>query len=250
MALTVPSAVLSQEEAQGNIFSSEKPVKLSCGPVVFSDGTPLTMENGIAFEYVLCRRPDPATVDIWDEESKAWVPQHAPITPQPLFNRNGNWAAVLVATGQKDNTGNDKLSTDPATGYPAYFVRCSFTGKDGNGVEHTGTSPDSNEVRIISAKEKQRAGLETIPEDIGEARKILLFLKDSSLLNQSVISIEQDGSGHRIRLDASNAIISITRDGDIELTPAPGGEVIINGKVQVTGAMQVSGTVTSANIMP
>lgn len=272
MALTVPAALLTQDDAVGNLFSSEKPINLSCGPVTFSDGSSLSMENGLLFEYLLCRRSTPAVVEIWDDAGKSWVPESTSVKPQTLFNKNGDWASILVATGQKDSADNDKFYTDPVTSYPSYFVRCKFTGKDSDGTEHTGASPDSNEILIISARDKQRAGLETHPEDISDAKEIRLYLKDAALQERGHVSIEQDGGGYRIELNVSNASITITPDGDIELTPATNRSIvlnsngilnvngdieltpasskrtIINSNVQVNGNMQVTGTVNGITI--
>lgn len=236
MALTVPLPTLSQEGVTGARLKADQPIKLACGPVTFPSGAPLTLENVVKFGFLLYRQTGGAN-EAWNEETKRWVPESPAPDPQPLFYQEDKWQSILVAVGQKDQANQNKFGTNPLTGLPKYFVRCFFRGKDATGREHAGESVASAAVEVIESSEQIKGGLTMNPRDAAAATEVRLFLKDAGLLaEQGKILIREAGGGFEIELStASGAKVMITNSGEIQLNPASGQIVHINGNVMVDG---------------
>jgi len=239
MPLTVPAPTLAQKEVSGNTFFAEKPIDLSCGPVTFADSSPLTAANAVKFGFILFREGAAPIPEAWDENGKSWVAGNP--EPQSLFFQDGSWRSLLVAIGQKDSNGQDKLYTNRATGLPKYFVRCFFQGRDASGLEQSGESPKSQSIEVLGVGEQNRAGLAISPSDPVKATEISLFLKDTSLSDRGSIVIRQDPGGFLIELSVSGAKVTLGTDGRIVLSPAAGRGVQIQGDLAVQGNVLVNG---------
>lgn len=242
MSLSVPQPMLSQKGAIGNRLVAEKPIDLSCGPVSFPDWTILTPENAVLFGFLVYRERPGGITEVWDEKARSWIPDNALPDYQPLFPSDRNWKSILVAIGQKDHTDQVKFGTNRLIGFPRYFIRCFFKGKDALGSEHVGHSPPSQFVEILGIGEQDRAGLAIEPKSPAEARQISLFLKDSVLAERGKIVIREDGGGFLIELQVNGARLEMSKDGGIVLFPAPGQRVRVEGDLSVNGAIMVSGT--------
>lgn len=244
MTLTVATPTVEVDGVTGNVFAAASPITLSCAPVAFDDGRPLTPESAITFGYRLYRRLPGGAEQVWDEENRQWLPQSAPVAPQSLFYRDDLWQTILVAIGQQDASEAPKLQTDFVSRFPKYFARCFFSGTDAAGVLHEGQSGASPDFEVLALGQRDRAGLATVPKDVDEATEIYLFLKDNALSERGVVRIYRDGSGYAIHLDVSGARITLDRQGDITLRPASGRTVRIEGNATVDGDLFVAGTLT------
>ena len=237
MVLTIPQPQLSQEDATANQFAGEKPIALTCEPVTFPDGTLLMTENAVEFGFLLYRILLGGRVDVWDEKNLTWLPASDPLPErQTLFRQSDRWQTILVAIGQKDRDGQAKF-IERSSGYPKYFARCFFRGKDAQGIEHVGESPRSLSVEIFGLGERDRAGLKMNPESPAKAREIRLFLKDSALIQEQgkVVIREDTGGGIVVELIANGAKVTLERNGEITLTPASGRVVRVKGDLRVDG---------------
>jgi hypothetical protein len=246
MALTVPQPLLSQEEATANQFAGEKPIILTCEPITFPDGTLLVTENAVEFGFLLYRILLGGQVEVWDEKNLDWLPESAPLPErQTLFRQKDQWQSILVAMGQNDQAGQTKF-IGRSSGFPKYFVRCFFRGKDAQGIEHVGESPRSQSIEIFGLGERDRAGLKMAPESPTKAQEICLFLKDQALIQErgKVIIREDAGGGIVVELTANGAKVTLERNGEITLAPAAGQVV------RVTGDLRVEGTINGAGFPP
>ncbi len=247
MALIVPIPKLEQDGADGPIFVPEKRIMLSCDAARLADGSIMPPDRLSKFGYLLYRQ-NAGMNEVWDEANQEWKGESGSIEPVVLAYQDNIWKTVLIAIGQKDKYGNKKFLSDPSTGYPKYFVRCFFAGTDSSGADHQGTSPASTPVQVLAEGAQNRAGLIIEPKAAPprEAEKIRLFLKDKALSQEkATIEIREQGVGYQIVL-TNGAVVSLTGNGDIELTPLTGKQVIVNGNLAVTGSMSVQGSVSTS----
>ena len=245
MSLVVSAPVLKQEENTGTKFVADKPFSLRCESVTFPDGSELTPEKAGQFGYITFRQLSSGDVEAWDEQQKSWIPETNLPAPGTLAYMDNVWQTVLVAIGQKDQAGQDKFATDKSTGYPKYFARCYFNATDSTGAEQQGTSPNSQAVEIAAVGENNRAGLAINSEDPADATEVRVYLKDAALTaEKGVVAIREQGSGLEIALNNSTAVITLTNDGDILLTPALSRSVQINGDLTVNGNVNIQGTLS------
>lgn len=243
--LTVAVPVLKQQGALGARFVSEKPIKIECPSVTFSDGAPVMPENIIQAGFVMRRHQAGGLIESWDESAKQWV-SNPNIEPLALFHKDNRWQAVIVAMGQKDQANQDKFSTDRATTLPQYSVQCIYRARDSGKQEHAGVSAGSAPVQISAAGGENRAGLYMKPNmDPVAASEIGMFLKDAALVTeQGRISIREEAGGFRIELLCSGSRIDILQTGEIVLTPRAGQPV------RIVGNLNVEGIVTAVSYLP
>jgi hypothetical protein len=242
MGLTVPEPTLSSPGVIGAVLVSEKPINLLCGPVTLPDGKALGPTTATRFGYLLFREVAPGLVEVWDEKNTIWSPPATPVDEQQLFPEEPMWKSILVAVGQKDAAGQDKFGTNTLTGFPRYFARCQFRGRDAQGAEHAGTSPRSAPVQVLAMGEGDHAGLVAKPMPLAKAEQIYLFLKDGSGAERGTVKIRAAFGGFVVELMASGAMLRLTADGDILLAPASGRDVRIAGDLEVGGVIRVGGT--------
>jgi hypothetical protein len=232
MALTVSKPEVSVEGISGYQFVAEKPIRVSCTSVSFPDGSALSPEQAQQFGFRLYRRLETGVDEAWSETDKSWMPAAAAPRPEPLAFIENTWQTVLAPMGLQDDTGRDKFSTDPTSGFPKYFVRCFFSATDTAGQCHDGISPFGNEFTVSPAGALNRAGLATVPMAITQATEIRIFLKDAARISErGVIAIRQSGGDFEIDLTVGAARVRMTGAGGIELD----GEVSIQGSLKVNG---------------
>lgn len=235
--LTVPVPGLTQQEVAGTRFMADQPIELECGPIHFPNGEQLDIARMVRAAYWVQRHVAAGRTEIWNEATRQWDAAAPPPQPQPMFFTDNMWKALVVPIGQKDHAGLDKFAT--ASGFPTYSVKCTFTGRDTEGEEHDGVSPDSVAVEIRPPGEEHRASLFMRPkDDPAAATAIGLVLRDASLTaNRGTIIIAEQGGGATIDLLCAGAQIQIRRNGEILLRPKSGESVRIAGDVVVEGTV-------------
>jgi hypothetical protein len=239
--LVVPAPTLTQEGATSTRLSAAKPIAFACGPVSFPTGEPLELPQATEHGFRLLRDRG-GGAEVWDEEAKVWRPGTA-VTPgsQPLFVKDGIWQGILVATGQQDAGGAPKLLSDPVTDIPRYWVTCVFRGVDAAGVEHGGESPPSPTFEVLPAGAENLGGVALEPEEKPkEATRIRMFLADTPGHEVGRVVIARSGSGATVTLTAGGATVVLNAAGAIDLTPATGQRVTVNGNLHITGTLSTT----------
>jgi len=241
MALTVPIPTFQQGSGPASVLAGDKPITLSCAPVLFADGSELIPANATEFTYLLYRESLADGSEVWDSGAKTWKSAAAMVAPQSLFWMSDTWQSLLVAIGNNDSSGQPALQTDPTTGYPTYAAQCFFAGTNAQGVQQTGQSLLSAPVSILAPGAQNLAGVSIDPNDPTKATDLLIFLKDSSLTEQGHVRIFQDGSGFHVELQCGGASVVLSNNGAIALTPSAGQAVQVNGSLAVTGTISSGG---------
>jgi hypothetical protein len=243
MALSVPTPRLQQNGGSSPVLVAEKPIGLSCSPVLFPDGTSLTALNTLKANFLLYRQLFGGARQIWDDQMKSWGAPSPTVKPQSLFwnEKVQTWQSVIVAIGNKDSTNHDTFATDLITGFPKYMAQCFFSGRDFAGAQEDGTSPLSAPVTIFSPGKKDQAGLTMNSDDPKTATEIRIFLKDSGLTERGSVVITQDFSGFHVQLIAGGTSVVLSSAGEIVLTPFGGQAVQVNGDLAVSGHLAVNG---------
>jgi hypothetical protein len=232
--------VITQEGATGDSLTAAKPIEIACGPVAFPDGSDLTTETSPTVFGFLLQRGAAGSGEVWDAQAKTWIPDADGPAPEPLFYRDGSWRGVLVAVGQQDATGAEKIASDPATGLPRYSVRCVFAGEDGSGTEHDGESGSSDAVTVLPPGHDAKAGLRLDPEKPPEATKVEMFVAGDGG-DVGNVTLERGGTGGSVTVAAGGATISIAATGAVQITPGAGQAITISGSLAVSDGITVGG---------
>jgi hypothetical protein len=243
MALLVPIPHLYQDKNPSSMLVSEKVIRLSCSPVTFADGAPMTVLNQPKATFLIYRLLPGGIQQVLDASSEAWVSPGPAVVPQNLFwnDQAKSWQAVIVAIGNKDTSGNDFFATDHFSGFPRYAAQCFFVATDGNGARQSGQSLLSSPVTILAVGQNNLAGLSMDPNDPTNATDIYLFLKDNTLTERGRIDIFQDYAGFHVRLMAGGASVLLSNSGQITLSPSSSQPVQVNGDLAVSGRLLVGG---------
>jgi len=252
MALIVPIPQLQQDGKSPAVMASEKPITLSCSPVTFADGTPLTVLNQPQATFLISRFLLGGIQQVLDAQGKTWTTPSPSVTPQKMFwnDKQQQWQALIVAIGNKDNANppNDIFGSDPTTGFPKYAAQCSFTGTDSTKTQQSGDSPLSATVEILPPGQNPNnvAGIVMNPNDPTAATEIFLFLKDSTLTERARIAISQDFTGFHVKLIAGGASVVLSDSGEIVLSPSNGKRVQVIGDIAVSGQVLIGGISVNA----
>jgi hypothetical protein len=247
MPLLVPIPQLQQDGNSSPLLVSEKPIKLSCSPVTFADGTSLTVVNQPKATFLIYRLLPGGIQEVLDDTAKAWVAPGPSVAPQNLFwnDKAKSWGAVIVAMGNQDHSSppNNIFGTDPLTGFPKYGAQCFFTGVDSSGTSQSGRSLLSSPVEILAPGQNNLAGLTMDPQppDPTTAQQIRIFLKNSALAELGQVTILQNGAGFHVQLVAGGSTVVLSSSGDIVLSPSNGQPVQVNGDIAVSGRVLVRG---------
>src|SRR5882762_4522058 len=249
MALLVPMPQLKQDGNSSSVLVSEKPIKLSCSPVTFADGTPLTILNQPRATFLIYRLLPGGIQQVLDTAAKAWIAPNPSMAQQNLFwnDQAKSWQTVIVAMGNKDPSGNDLFGSAPLTGFPKYAAQCFFTGTEATGAQQSGQSLLSSPVEILAPGQNNLAGLTMDPQppDPATAQQIRIFLKNSALVELGKVTILQDGAGFHVQLVAGGSTVVLSSSGDIVLSPSNGQPVQVNGDIAVSGRVLVGGVQVS-----
>jgi hypothetical protein len=233
-ALTVPQPTLVFDDAGGGAAALEKPVTIQLAAVTEA-AVPVTPAALTTFGYSVQRRTAPGALpEVWDDASKAWVPDQPSGHPKPvaLAYKDGDphpWQGLLVAAGARDASGGPAFAK-AANGYPVYRVRAAFAGKDGA----TGMSPQSASITFASASDRNL--LVVGPgdgEQLDQATQGRVLLKNPGLQVIGGLTVTRDTPGATVRLDnAAGAGVVLHADGSIELIPAAGKGVLVSGDLE------------------
>jgi hypothetical protein len=243
-SLDIPVPTL--KGASAGVAQLEKPLEVLSAEVTFPDGaafgqTTLGTPNAAAGFFVY-RQPSALLTQVFDENAKAWVADPGPavvnLKPKPFVFQEGDpaarWQSLLVAVGQKDAAGADQFKKATG-GFPRYFFRAFFAGEHG-GVAHSGLSAPTAPVTFISALDAMRAGIKAGDDQTPEnATEIVFFLRNSALDIIGSVEIRSEGGSARVEIsnrDAAGtkkAVVRLLPNGDVEVTPAPGRDIIFGG---------------------
>ena len=233
--LTAAPPALAYEGAPG-VATLEKPVDVLVGPVD-ADGTILGPGRLRTFGYFLYRRAGAGTgVEVWDDTGKRWAPAGdggAVPVPAALAYQEGEaalWRGIIVAAGGTDAGGQPQFEKAVA-GYPLYSVRAYFVAADG--AEAFLTGPSEN-VAFAGVADRNLVVMGAGDgEEIASATMARFLLRSSSLQDIGGLRVVRDSPGARVTIEnAAGASIVLHPDGRIELTPAPGQGVVVNGDLE------------------
>jgi hypothetical protein len=245
MALIVSTPQLQQDGNSSSVLVSEKLITLSCTPVTFADGTPLTVLNQPKTTFLIYRFLLGGVQQVLDSQAKTWTTPSSSVVPQSLSwnDKQQQWQAAIVAMGNKDSAGKATFGTDPTIGFPKYAVQCFFAGIDPTKTQQSGQSSLSGPVTILPPGQNNLAGLtmEPQPPDPTTAQQVRIFLKDSALVEQGQVIIFQDSSGFHVRLVAGGSTVVLSSSGEIALSPSNGKPVQVNGDISISGKVFVGG---------
>ena|ERR1700756_1135618 len=245
MALLVPIPKLQQDGNTSSVLVSEKPIRLTCSPVTFLDGTNLSVLNQPKATFLIYRFLPGGIQEVLDVSGKTWTTPSPSVAPQNLFwdDKAKSWQAVIVGIGNQDNSTppNNIFETDALTGFPKYVAQCFFTGVDSAGVLQSGQSLLSAPVIILAPGQNNLAGLSMDPNDPTKATDIYLFLKDNAFIEQGRIVISQDSAGFHVQLIAGGASVVLSNSGQIVLSPSNSQPVQVNGDISVSGRVLIGG---------
>jgi hypothetical protein len=232
MTLTVPKPQLTYDVWNGSAFL-EKPVTVMVGGV----GVPPS--DLVTYGFLPFRKVGAASaLEVWDDGPKTWKPDPgsslAGIKLGQLAFKEGDpqpWQGLIVAAMGKDS-GNQPQFVKAAGGFPQYFFRAIFAIKD---IQELVASPLSDRVTFAAMAEKNRLVIGPAPGETADtATHACLILKDGSFAEIGSLFIDTDGSSSKITiLNSAGAKIILHSDGQIELAPGAGKNVVIQGELSV-----------------
>jgi hypothetical protein len=242
-SLTVPIPVL-QYEPSDPVARLEKPVNVKLSALTHADGQGATqgeLKKIGAFVYRTATAG--GNEEIWSENEQAWkpavtdVPTLAALTPLALAFKEGEpqpWQGVLVAAGQKDRDGVPRYAK-AVNGAPVYRLR-AFAQFSHAGTVAEGLSAPTADLRFISSSENQRFKISFDTETADDCTRARIQLKSAGLVATGFIELRASGPELEIaKCDGAGQTLSrvlLNATGDIELRPAPGRKVIVQGDIE------------------
>ncbi len=238
--LIVQAPSLKFEAIGPAIAPLEKPVEVRTPPVTLPDGSDFAQTNLGTAGFFVYRKLSAAATEFWNEDAKQWQIDPGPAVtnfkPKPLIFKEGDslpWQAPMVAAGAKDKNDADQFKK-AKFGFPVYFFRAFFS-TTLNQSTVSGLSNPSASIGFVSALDAIRAGV-TVGEDETpkDATEITVFLRDASLKTLGSVLIRAEGSSARVEISnsvggAQRAVLRILPNGDIEIRPGGGGNLIVGG---------------------
>ena len=241
--LTVPAPQLQYEPA-GPTAQLEKPVNVKLGALTHADGQGATQAELKKIGAFVYRTPTVGgSEEIWNEAEQAWKPAVTDVaalgalTPLALAFKEGDaqpWQGMLVAAGQKDQAGAPRYAK-AVNGAPVYRLR-AFAQFSHAGVVAEGLSAPSADLGFISASENQRFKISFDTETADDCTLARIQLKNAGLVATGFIELRASGPELEIaKCDGAGqalARVLLNAAGDIELRPAPGRRVIVQGDLE------------------
>jgi hypothetical protein len=227
---------LAYEGKETGFAALEKPVDVVVGPVT-SDGAVVGPEGLATFAYHIYRRAAPgAALDIWDAATSAWTSElvtDIERAPTQLAYRPGDpepWRGIIVGAGGRDAAGQPQFER-AVGGFPLYSVRAFFEPTDRSEALLSG--PSENLAFVGGADRNLMVMGPGDGEELDAATEARVLLKSASLQTIGRLLMERDAPGATVTLDnAAGASIVLHRDGRIEITPAPGQPVVVQGDLE------------------
>ena len=224
--LTVPVPALQFDASGPGIATLEKPVTVVGRPVALPDGTPITDQMvPLTAGFFLYRQvPSSAAAQIWDGDQQLWKTASdsivAALKPKPLAYQKDQpaWQGVFLAAAEKGAV---------EAGANSYFFRTWFQAPFA-GSTVSGLSLPSPSVRFVAAVDAAQAGIKLqSPES---ATEIQVFLRNSSKQLIGSVRLSNDSGQAKIEIsNATGAVVRVTAQGDIEIQPAAGRSVVLQG---------------------
>jgi hypothetical protein len=232
--LSVPAPSLKYEPTSPNVAILEKPVTIAGPAVKLLDGTPVTDQIiGVVAGFLLYRQtPNDPGPQVWDAEAKAWKSGTDAVSltlqPKPLTYKDGAWEGIFVAAADKGAV---------EAGGNLYSFRTLFR-VPYQGSTLSALSLPTTAIRFVAATDAMQAGIKMVdaPET---ATEMTIYLRNAAKeVIGSVQLVNQSGTA---RIDVSNtagARVRLAANGDVELRPANGRSVIVQGHL-VTDTLHV-----------
>ena len=245
-SLTVPVPALQYEPA-GPVARLEKPVQVKLGAPTHADGQAATQaELKKIGAFVYRTATGGGSEEIWNDTGQAWKPTVtdaaalAALTPVVFAFKAGDpqpWQGVLVAAGQKDQAGAPRYAK-AVNGAPVYRLR-AFAQFEHAGAVAQGLSAPSVDLSFVSASENQRFKISFDTETADDCTLARIQLKNAGLVTTGFIELRVNAPGgpelEIARCDAAGlalASVLLNAAGDIELRPAAGRKVIVQGDLE------------------
>jgi hypothetical protein len=243
LSVNVPG--LGYDAIGPGLAALELPLSVRFDPVLRLEDAmpplPVGPEQLSASVLLSYRRMTPAAnAEVWDQAAGRWAPD-AEVRPdgEPLIFQAEEampWWGLVVAGGAEDAAGHPRFAT-AVGGFPHYWFRGRFETDDGETYEEV-VSAASDVVAFGSVTDRNRivlgAGDGEKPESATQAR---LQLKDPGLSVIGGLVVRRSGSSAEVTLsNAAGASVVLLADGGIELRPAAGREVVVDGTLR-TGAL-------------
>lgn len=230
MTLTVPTPTLAYNALAPGVAPRELPVTVAIAPVT-SAGSALDPVSLAEFGLLVLRRVTAAgPSQVWSSTAKAWAPDpgggYTALPGEPLVFDPATaapWTAILIGSAGQDAAGQPQYAK-AVGGFPSYSFRAVFTAKDGQ----QGASAASESLVFGSVSD---ASLLVVgpPEDQKpeEATELRFQLKSAARVVIGGLEVHRDAPGARVELrNAAGAAVVLRADGSIELSPAPGRNVV------------------------
>ncbi len=226
--LVVPVPTLQFDAVAPGLAALEKPVTVVSKPVALPDGTAITdqLVPMTAGFFLYRQTPASAAAQIWNPDQKLWQTATdslaATLKPKPLAYQKDQpaWQGVFVAAGEKGAVEAGVNSYSFRTWFQAPFA----------GSTISGLSAPSAWLKFVSAQDAQQAGVKLLSPET--ATQIQLFLRDSN--KQLIGSVRLSNESGQAKIEISNsagASVRITAQGDIEIQPANGRNIVLQGSL-------------------
>jgi len=227
--LTIPLPTLQFDAVAPGLATLEKPVTVVSKPVVLPDGGAVTDQLvPMTAGFFLYRQiPSSAFAQVWNTDQKLWQTATdslaATLKPKPLAYRKEQpaWQGVFVPAGEKGAV---------EAGINSYFFRTWFQAPFA-GSAISGLSAPSALVKFIAGPDAAQAGVKLQPQDAPV--EIQLFVRDPNRQLIGSVHLSNDSGQGKIEVsNSTGAVVRITKDGDIEIQPASGRNIVLGGTLQ------------------
>lgn len=231
---SVPAPSLQYDSIGPNVATIEKPVTIVGPAVKLPDNTPVTDQIvGLVAGFLLYRQtPGDPGPQVWDGNAKAWKAGTDAVAltlqPKPLAYKEGSWEGLFVATADKGAVEAGNIQYSFRTLFRVPYQESTLAA----------VSLPTTAIRFVAAADAMQAGIQMIdaPESATEMK---IYLRNAAKeVIGSVHLVNQSGTA---RIDVSNtagARVRLASNGDVELQPANGRSVIVQGHL-VTDTLHV-----------
>ena len=214
-------------------FLVQVPLAVRAAPPTLPDGTALAPDRLAVAGCLLLRRTAPfAAADVWDAGHSTWLseasPQGQAAPPLPMSFHAGQPRPWLGVFANVPGAGGGTMLSANSLGFPAYFARTVFSTRVGG---LSGLSADSAAVVLDDATERTRPQLELVPANPMTATTLILRLRGAGNVEVGSLRISGGGVGALQLNTTGGARVTLTSAGDIDLVPAAGRRVLVDGRL-------------------
>jgi hypothetical protein len=237
--LLVPAPSLSFQTIASTYATLEGPLAVSFAAVRFPNGSAMAADDFVTAQAILTRTRAPGSpADVWDAETKAWLPASAAdlarLTGIPLLPPKPGataWDGVFIGT-EKDAAGAPQVEA-AAPHFPDYRFRGVFRAIRET-VEAFGIGPESAPIEFASLVAAPRFAAALTPEP-AVATRVRIMLRNAAADTVGLLEIDASGGNAEVTLanfdagGAALAAVTLQADGSIRLAPLTGRRVIVTG---------------------